>query len=187
MNDPADLPIFYGTRIMELSSLTTADNWFWCLVYLNPADLLTRTGSTLIYIDSGFWLHGSFLPIPENSWPTKNCASLLTDQAPLTTIIKTPTVPFNLLSYLITELLERKKSYSKVLNSLSYILKSCRHNHQPGNQLHPWTAVRNSITSFIISCFKPAAESFIAKNKLKQMVFHLQDGIYYVSDRSFRS
>ena len=27
-NDPADLPIFYGTRIMEIAALSNADNWF---------------------------------------------------------------------------------------------------------------------------------------------------------------
>ena len=27
-NDPADLPIFYGTRVMEIAALTNSDNWF---------------------------------------------------------------------------------------------------------------------------------------------------------------
>ena len=38
--DPADLPIFYGTRVMEIASLTDLDNWFWCPGPLNPADLV---------------------------------------------------------------------------------------------------------------------------------------------------
>ena len=53
-NDPADLPIFYGTRIMEITALSDADNWFWCPGILNPVDLLTRTGSTLEDISSKF-------------------------------------------------------------------------------------------------------------------------------------
>ena len=68
-NDPADLPIFYGTRVMEIAALSNADKWFWCPGNVNPADLLTRTGSTLENISSEFWLHGSFLPSPEKSWP----------------------------------------------------------------------------------------------------------------------
>ena len=70
-NNPADLPIFYGTRIMEIAALSNADNWFWFPGALNPANLLTRTGSTLEDISSRFWLHGSFLPTPEISWPVK--------------------------------------------------------------------------------------------------------------------
>ena len=46
-NDPVDLPIFHGTRIMEITVLTCDDNWSWCPGTPNPADLLTRTGSTL--------------------------------------------------------------------------------------------------------------------------------------------
>ena len=52
--DPADLPIFYGTRVMEIAALSSADKWFWCPGNVNPADLLTRTGSTLESISSGF-------------------------------------------------------------------------------------------------------------------------------------
>ena len=52
-------PIFYGTRVIEIAALTNSDNWFWCLGQLNPADLLTRSGSTLEQINSDFWLHGS--------------------------------------------------------------------------------------------------------------------------------
>ena len=64
-NDPAGPPAFYGTRIMEIAAVTRPDNWFWCPGPLNPADLLTRTGSTCDQIKSDFWLHGSFLPQPE--------------------------------------------------------------------------------------------------------------------------
>ena len=53
-NAPADLPIFYGTRVIEITTLTNSADWFWCPGQLNPADLLTRSGSD-------FWLHGSFL------------------------------------------------------------------------------------------------------------------------------
>ena len=29
-NDPASPHVFYGTRLMEISSVSTPDNWFWC-------------------------------------------------------------------------------------------------------------------------------------------------------------
>ena len=64
-NDPAHPPIFYGTRLMEIAATSSPQNWFWCPGALNPADLLTRTGSTCDVIKSDFWLHGSFLLNPD--------------------------------------------------------------------------------------------------------------------------
>ena len=34
-NDPADLLIFYGTRVMEIAALTNSADWFWCSGHLN--------------------------------------------------------------------------------------------------------------------------------------------------------
>ena len=56
----------------------------------------------------------------------------------------------------------------------------------PANLL-PWIKTRNTVASAILRCFNPSAESYIAKNKLKHLLIQPQDGIYYVSDRSFRS
>ena len=53
-NDPADLPIFYRTRSMKISALTSTDSWFWWPGTLNPTDMLTRTCSTLEDINSKF-------------------------------------------------------------------------------------------------------------------------------------
>ena len=44
-NDHASPPVFYGTRLMEIASVSTPDNWFWYPGNLNPADLLTRSGT----------------------------------------------------------------------------------------------------------------------------------------------
>ena len=52
--DPAQPPIFYGTRLMEIAATSSPQNWFWCPGALNPADLLTRTGSTCDVIKSDF-------------------------------------------------------------------------------------------------------------------------------------
>ena len=50
-----------------------------------------------------------------------------------------------------------------------------------------WNNNRNSISAPIISCFNSSTEAYIAKNKLKHLFIQPQVGIYYVSDRSFRS
>lgn len=75
-NDPAGPPVFYGTRLMEISSISSQDNWFWCPGNLNPAGLLTRSGTNCDQINSKFWLYGSFFPQEKSSWPTKPCTSL---------------------------------------------------------------------------------------------------------------
>ena len=93
--DPASLPIIYGTRIMEIRSQTTADNWMWCPEPLNPADLLTMSGSTLEKINSDFWLRGSFLLYPVSTWPTKPCASLISSNLPSAVISRISTASTN--------------------------------------------------------------------------------------------
>ena len=82
VNDPASLPIFYGTRIKEIHSQTTADNWTWHPGPLNPAALLTRPDSTLEKINSDFWLRGSFLLNTVPTWPTEPCTSLISSTLP---------------------------------------------------------------------------------------------------------
>ena len=84
--DPANLPIFYIPKVMEISALTIPSNWFWCSCPLNPADLLTRAGSNLEQINADFWLRSSFLIQPEDFWPIKKCESLLSSPQPLTNI-----------------------------------------------------------------------------------------------------
>ena len=186
-NDPADLLIFYVTCIMEIAELTSSGSWFWCPGTLNPADLLTRTGSTMEKINSKFWLRGSFLSLAEADWLVKLCASLLTSHDPAVSINRIIATPLNPLSDLLVELLECNQSFSKVLNSLCIIQKGCRKFKQSVNLLLPWSKIRNNISTAIISCFSPQAEVFLAQNKLKHLDIQPQDGIYYVSDRSFRS
>ena len=186
-DDPAGLPIFYGTRIMEISALSATANWNWCPGALNPADLLTRTGSTLEKVNSKFWLQGSFLPQPRSSWPIKNCVSLISDQTPSIMIKKVSANPPNPLTEYVTELLTRCRSYSKVLAAFCILLKIGRSHSKSPENLLPWNRTRNIIVSNIINCFNSSAEGYIAKNKLKHLLVRPQDGIYYVSDRSFRS
>jgi len=60
-NDPAGNPVFYGVRLMEILAASSPDNWFWCPGNLNPADLLTRSGTSCAQVNSEFWLNGIFL------------------------------------------------------------------------------------------------------------------------------
>ena len=114
-NNPAGLPIFYGTRIMEISALSATTSWHWCPGFLNPADLLTRSGSKLEKLNSRFWLQGSFLSQSPSSWPTKSCASLISVQVFFASFKKVSASPPNPLTECITELLTKQLSYSKIL------------------------------------------------------------------------
>ena len=189
-NDPTNLPIFYGTRIMQISALTNADNWFWCPGILNPADLLTRSGSTLEKIRSRFWLQGSFLSTRKSSWPTKSCASLLLNKTPNATIIKLSYKSINSLTEVITEFLKRFGSFSKVLSAMWLLRKATRTFKFCSSPTLPILQQNNAwnfISSSIISCFNSSTEAYIAKNKLKHLLIQPEDGIYYVSKRSFQS
>ena len=185
-NDPVDLPIFYRTRIMKTTVLTCTDNWSWCPGTVNPADFLIRNGSTLEDISSDFWLLSSFLPTPEISWPVKFSASLLSISSLPTVIKRTIMVPDNPFLLIIRGMMDTCGSYSKVLNALTLLLKKWIITQLSRDTPPTWNAGRNSISSSIVSCFKPAADLFISKNKLKHLVVQLQDVVHYFSDRSFR-
>ena len=98
------------SRLMEIAAVTSPDNWFWCPSPLNPADLLTKTGSICDKIKSDFWLHGRFLPQPESSWPIKKCVSLPANNHLSRTINLKIEVLVNPSSDLVVSLLEHNQS-----------------------------------------------------------------------------
>ena len=154
-NDPVCPPVFYGTRLMEIASVSSPDHWFCCPGPLNPADLLTRTGSTCDQVKSEFWLHSSFLPQPRSSWPTKSCASLPSSDLPSRTINLTTAVPVNLSSNLVISLLEHNQSLSKVIAALTFIHKSCRTRRQNPNPVATWSSAKISISPSSSSVLPP--------------------------------
>ena len=164
--DPADLPIFYRTRIMEIAALSNADNLFWCPGILNPADLLTRMGSTIEDISSKFWLHGSFLPNPETSWPVKSCKSLLSNQPQNASINRAVMIPDSPFFTIITKMLTACNSYSKVLKALTLLKKIWILPRLPEADSPAGNAVSKYVSSIIVSSFKPSADIFMAKHKL---------------------
>ena len=48
LGKPTDLQAFYNTQIMFIMEETKKEQWFWCPGHANPADLLTRSGSTAL-------------------------------------------------------------------------------------------------------------------------------------------
>ena len=156
-NDPAGLPMFYGTRVMEISALSVADNWNWCPGSLNPADLLTRPGATLEKINSKFWLQGSFLPQPPSSWPTKLSSSLISDTYSSAVVKKISTTTPHPLTEFVADALSPVKSYSKVFCSLCALRKVGRNFSKSPANLLPWIETRNTDASTILRCFNPSA------------------------------
>ena len=109
------------------------DDWFWCPGPLNPADLLTRPGSTCDQINTDFWLNGRFLPQPPPSWPIKKCTSLPLHDLPSRTINIISTGATDPSSDLLTSLLERNQSLSKVVKAMTFIHNICRTQRQYPN------------------------------------------------------
>ena len=186
-NDPAGPPVFYGTRLMEILSVSSPNNWFWCPGHSNPADLLTRPGTTCEQVNSKFWLNGSFLPQPESSWPTILSTKITDCSTPIRSVKILNTIMTNPTQDVIISLLEHTQSFSKVIKALSFIHKACRTWRAQPTPTHTWKSVVTSISSSIIKCYSTDSEHIIASNKMKHLVIQSLDGIYYVSDRSFRS
>ena len=181
-NDHAGPPVFYGTRLMEILSTSSPENWFWCPGSLNPADLLTRSGANCNQINSKFWLHGSFLPQERSTWPTTICTSLPACDTPTRSVNIITTIHVCQSQDLIISLLEHAQSLSKVIKALTFIHKAWR-----ANPATTWNTVKTSISSSVIRCFARATEIIIATNKIKHLMVQHLKGVYYVSDCSFRS
>ena len=152
-NDPASPPVFYGTRLMEILSVTTPDNWFWCPGNLNPADLLTRFGTKCDQINSKFWLQGSFLTQEKSTWPTKPCTSLLIGDISSRQIKTITTRLVNPSQELLVSLLTHNQSLSRVIKALVAIHKACRTWRAEPTPTQTWNSVKNSITTSILRCF----------------------------------
>ena len=185
--DPAGPPVFYGTRLMEILSTSSPENWFWCPGSLNPADLLTRSGTDCKQINSKFWLNGSFLPHNKSSWPTVPCSSLLINDTVTKSVNLISTRPVNPSRKVIISLLKNTQSFSKVIKALTFIHKACRAWRANPTPSSSWSTIKSSISASVIKCFTEDAEIIIANNKMKHLVIQQVDGVYYVSDRSFRS
>ena len=183
-NDPAGNPVFYGVRLMEILAASSPNNWFWCPGDLNPADLLTRSGTSCAQINSKCWLNGSFLPQEKSSWPIILCSSITTSEIPILSVNLTRLILVNPSQGLILSLLQHTQSFSTVLKSLILIHKVCRswrrkRNHNPSTT---WSSIKSSIKSSILRCFTAESELLIANNKMKHLVIQAVDGVYYVSD-----
>ena len=171
---------------MEILSTSSPENWFWCLGTLNPADLLTISGTECNQINSKFWLYGSFLPQERSTWPTTICTSLPACDTP-TRSVNIITIPVCQSQDLITSLLEHTQSLSKVIKALTFIHKSYSTWRANPNPVTTWNKVKTSISSSVIRCFARATEIIIATNKMKHLMVQTLEGVYYISDRSFRS
>jgi len=194
-NDPAGNPVFYGVRLMEILAASSPNNWFWCPGDLNPADLLTRSGTSGAQVNSEFWLNGSFLPRDKSTWPIILCSSITSGEIPIKSINIAKLAPVNPSREYILSLLHHELSLSTVIRALNLVHKVCRswkfdpnrNGTVRGEPTTTWNFIKSSIKSSILKCFTSESELIIANNRMKHLVIQQVDGVYYVSDRSFRS
>ena len=95
-------------------------------------------------------------------------------------------MPVNPSHDLIINLLTHNMSLFKVTKALVLIHKACRTWRADPTPDKTWSSIKNSISASVLQCFVRESEIIIATNKMKHLVIQLIDGIYYVSDRSFR-
>ena len=194
-NDPAGNPVFYGVRLMEILAASSPNNWFWCPGDLNSADLLTRSGTSCTQVNSEFWLNGSFLPWDKSTWPIILCSSITSGEIPIMSINIAKLAPVNPSREYILSLPHHELSLSTVIRALNLSHKACRSwKYDPnrnrtvrGEPTTTWNFIKSSIKSSILKCFTSESELIIANNRMKHLVIQQVDGVYYVSDRSFRS
>ena len=194
-NDPAGNPVFYGVRLMEILTASSPNNWFWCPGDLNPADLITRSGTSCAQVNSEFWLNGSFLPRDKSTWPIILCSSITSGEIPIKSINIAKLAPVNPSREYILSLLHHELSLSTVIRALNLVHKVCRswkfdpnrNGTVRGEPTTTWNFIKSSIKSSILKCFTSESELIIANNRMKHLVIQQVDGVYYVSDRSFRS
>ena len=114
-NDSAGNPVFYGVRLMEILAASSPNNWFWCPGDLNPADLLTRSGTSCAQVNSEFWLNGSFLPQDKSTWPIILCSSITSGEIPIKSINIAKLAPVNPSREYILSLLHHELSGENLL------------------------------------------------------------------------
>ena len=106
-NNPADLPIFYGTRVMEIAALTTQINGSGILALSTlptySTDLVQLWNRSILTSCS----MGVFFSKPKHSWPIKKCASFLSSSPPIIMVKRFITEPVNPFTNLITDLLHQ--------------------------------------------------------------------------------
>ena len=149
-------------------------------------------------LDPGLVVHKSTLnsgwtavSFPKRSPPGQRSSALQSPQVkpPILSVNLTRSIPVNPSQGLIFSLLQHTQSFSAVLKSLTLIHKACRtwrrsRNHNPTTT---WSSIKSSIKSSILRCFTAESELLIANNKIKHLIIQVVDGVYYVSDCSFRS
>ena len=122
--DPARWKMFVANRVIEIQSLTSPSNWFFCPGIDNPADLISRgvIGDQLIsnnlWLTGPKWLSNSSLnlcnsaedAVSESSFPSEEYEG---DKVTMTVIEKTPSV-FDFRKW---------SSFTKILNVVAWVFR----------------------------------------------------------------
>ena len=174
---------------MAIINSSNPSQWFWCPGELKTADLLNRAGCSAQSINSPFWLNGSFISSPEKSWPTKPCSELIHTNTDLISvkIIQMAANEDTIDSY-IHSLIVKAQSVVKVKNALLCLSKAIRRKiSSSGRSCNPWSTSQSNITKLILQFIQPENLKYLSTYKLKGLVTVIDNGIWYVGDRSFRS
>ncbi len=116
---------FIATRIAEIQTLTSTDEWWWIASDNNVADLATRPQHPSNLGSDSLWQMGpKYLTLPVDQWlvgqpciqelPDRNCISLACEIS-IDHVQKTPILD-----------IERFSSYEKMIQTTAVILSLCK-------------------------------------------------------------
>ena len=130
-------------------------------------------------------MKGGFLNENPNNWEIKSFSHL--SSSSLSASVKVFKIAaLNPGQVYILGMLEQSKSYIKVKNALRLLTKWIRSHIILTRPVASWDTAESNI-SRILQCFKPDNDRFLAKHPLTNLVKVLQQNVWLVADRSFRS
>lgn len=124
---PSRLKTFVRNRIGEIQNFTSANKWSYVPSKLNPADLVSRGVKADNLTESALWWSGpNFLHLTNIEFPKTPVAHTNTP-LPEVTLHLTQTDEAD--KNIISELIQKKSNYTKLIRSVAYIhrfIKNCR-------------------------------------------------------------
>ena len=185
----ASFEVFTGSRIAFIQDHSADSRWLWCPGKDNPADLPTRNLTTYEEVTSEKWMNGGFLLKEEKDWPTKSLSEAdLETMKPTKNALYTAKMLVRATQAMeneeqITEtnfssLLKRHRSFQKVINIISYMLK-LRYTNLPFADLN------EKAVNIVIQDSTPMTEQKFKKKKFSQGEKIYRDGKMYLRTVSY--
>ena len=125
-NGPDTYKVWVGSRVKEILSLTTKEQWFHCPGIINPADLPSRGMTAEDLMSSKLWWEGpEFATQTQDLWPKEKLSQIV--ETEVKKLITQPsTFTAQVIDNAFLEIFDRFSSWHKTIKLLSFVLR-CGH------------------------------------------------------------